>query len=248
MLVLTDNENVHDTCGELSTRCILKVDDIEGSHLLLDLLDDTDTADVTTSCDHGDVADLELDDGLDFACLDVELESIVDADGWVNIGDCAAIVCDDVWDTLGANCELVDAEELEGSFLSFDLVDAETALAVVDDTEKLVGLAELDDIHQTSWVAVVCADLAIDLNEAALDNTDGFLGVEGVLEAVAKEDVDWEALAKLVWTCGWVGSELTSGLSEEPVVWGCEALKMEALATWHLKKGPTTLFCFCFFI
>ena len=233
MLVLTDDENVHDTCGEDSARCILKVNDIEGSHLLLDLLDCSDTADVTTSCNHGNIANLELDDGFDFACLDVELESIMDTDGWINIGDCTAIVCNNVWDTLGTNLELVDTEKLEGGFLSFDVVDAETALAVVDDTEEFVGLAELDDIHQTCWITIVCADLAIDLDEAALDDSDGFLSCKSVFKAVTKEDVDWKAFTKFVWTCGWVGSELTSRLSKKPVVWSCEALKMEALATWH---------------
>ena len=113
VLVLTDNENVGDTSGELGLASILHVDDVEASHLLLDLLDDTNTTNVTTGSDHGDIADGELDVGLDFTGLDVELDGVVQADSWVAVGDGTAIVGDDVWDTLVADDVLVDAEELE---------------------------------------------------------------------------------------------------------------------------------------
>ena len=120
-------------------------------------------------------------------------------------------------------------------------MDNETALAVVDDTEELVGLAKLDNIHKTSWVAWVGTDFAIDLNKAALDDSKSLLGVEGVLKAIAEEDHDWKALAHLVWASRWVNSEFTGVLGEHPVVWGSKALEVLTLAARH-ERGQRLFF------
>ena len=53
---------------------------------------------------------------------------------------------DDVGDTLVANRDLADLEELVGSLLSGNTVDRETALDVVKETEVLARLLNRDDI------------------------------------------------------------------------------------------------------
>jgi hypothetical protein len=66
--------------------------------------------------------------------------------------------------------------------------------------------------HQSSWVGEVSADLAVNLDLALLEDPLG-LGVrEGVLETVADEDDEWEALAELVWSGRWAwGLSLCNG-------------------------------------
>lgn len=217
------------------------MDDVEASDLLLDGLDDTNSADVTTSGDHGDGADLELEEALSLVGLEVELDGVVDTDLWVSVLDGPAVVGVGVWDLLVADLPLVDAAKLEFGLLWLDLVSAVPALGIIDEAELLVGLAELDDIHKTGWVLWIGADLAVDLDEPPHADSSNFTGVEGVLEAVPEENDDWEALASLVWASSWLGGELTSGLGKEPVVWGGESLKVLTLATWHAKRLDQTV-------
>lgn len=65
-----------------------------------------------------------------------------------------------------------------------------------------------------------------------------FTGVESILQTVPEEDDDWKALLEAVWAGGWVCGELTSCFGEHPMAWGCESLKVLALATRH-EKGRT---------
>ena len=63
-------------------------------------LDDTNTASVTTTGDHAEVARVELDVLGDGTGLDVKDDGVVDLDvgGWVTDG--AGVVGDNVWNTL----------------------------------------------------------------------------------------------------------------------------------------------------
>ena len=157
------------------------MDDVEAGGLLFDVSDNTDSADVTSSSDHGDAADLELEEVVDLVSLKVKLDCVIKADLRMSIPDGAAVVCDDVSDLLVTNEPLVNAAKLEFGLLWLDLVGAVTALAVVDKAELLVGLAEFDDIHETGWVAWVGPDLAVDLDKAALADGGHLTSVEGVL-------------------------------------------------------------------
>jgi hypothetical protein len=62
------------------------------------------------------------------------------------------------------------------------------------------------DTHEASGVGEVSADLAVN-KDLTLTEDPLRLGIrEGVLEAVADEDDQREALTKLVGTSGWAGS------------------------------------------
>jgi len=145
------------------------VDDVEGSWVTVTRLDDTNTASVTTTGDHAEVARVELDVLGDGTGLDVKDDGVVDLDvgGWVTDG--AGVVGDDVWNTLLGNTDLGDLAELVASLLGGDAVDGETALDVVDKTESLVGLLNGDDVHETGWVGSVTADFTVNFDEIVLD-------------------------------------------------------------------------------
>jgi len=164
------------------------VDDVEGSWVTVTRLDDTNTASVTTTGDHAEVARVELDVLGDGTGLDVKDDGVVDLDvgGWVTDG--AGVVGDNVWNTLLGNTDLGDLAELVASLLGGDAVDGETALDVVDKTESLVGLLNGDDVHETGWVGSVTADFTVNFDEILLKDSLDFLTIQSVVETVTQED------------------------------------------------------------
>ena len=125
------------------------MDNIKASNVLLAVHNDTSTTHVTTTSDHDNVASVELDEVGDLAGLELELDGVVDLDEGVGVADGAAVVGDDVWDTLGANTGLADLKELVGSLLRGDAVDGEAALNVVEETEMLARLLDGNNIYTT---------------------------------------------------------------------------------------------------
>lgn len=241
VLTLTNYENVGDTSGELVADGILHVDDIMTTILLFNALDDTNTADVTTSSNHGNVALGKFDEVFWFVSLEVELDCVVETDIWVAVADSPSVVCDSKWDTLITDLPFVNTEELIFCLTVVDVVDNKTSLGVVEKPELLVGLSEFNDVHETGWITFCCTNLAINLDKPPLDDGGGFVGVEGVLQPVTEEDDEWKAFTELVWTCSWVSGEFTSSLSKHPMVWSCKPFKMFPLATWHRKGWPQPL-------
>jgi hypothetical protein len=54
--------------------------------------------------------------------LYVKSESVVDSDQRIRVSDCSTVVCDNVRDTSGTQLNLLDLEELVGSFFGGDAV------------------------------------------------------------------------------------------------------------------------------
>lgn len=108
--------------------------------------DDSDTSNVTSSSDVGEVSWLELDEVSDLLGADVEDDGVVDLDMWVWVTDGASVSGGDHWDSLGDGADRLDFAELEVSLSSLDSVDDVTSLGVVEHTEVLVGTVDSDDI------------------------------------------------------------------------------------------------------
>jgi hypothetical protein len=82
----------------------------------------------------------------DFALLKVKLDGVVDFNGRVRIADSTTVVSDNMGDTLGAESNLANFEELVGGFLLGDAVDSETTLDIVKEAEVLAGLLNGDGV------------------------------------------------------------------------------------------------------
>lgn len=91
------------------------------------------------------------------------------------------------WDPALAELNTLDLAELELSLLSLDAVDGETALGIVDETEVLAGLLEGDDVHESSGVGGVGADLAVNLDQTLHHDGLDLATVQGVLETINQE-------------------------------------------------------------
>lgn len=146
------------------------MDDIETTIVALTVGDDTNTTHVATTGDHGDSSSVEADEVGDLSGLDVNLDGVVDLDGGVGVTDGAGIVGDEVWDTLGAKLDTLDLAELVAGLGLRDAVDGEAPLGVVDEAEVLAGLLDGDDVHESSGVGGVSADLSVDLDQALHDD------------------------------------------------------------------------------
>lgn len=86
-LGVTDDENVVLAGGEAVVYRVLDVDDVEASVVALAVGDDTNTAHVTTTSGHGDDTGVELEEVGDLTGGKVDLDGVVDLDGWVRVAD-----------------------------------------------------------------------------------------------------------------------------------------------------------------
>ena len=82
-----DLHNVRLTSGELVVNSIFQVDNVEASVVALTVSDDTDTTHVTTAGNHDNDTSVELDEVGDLASGEVDLDGVVDLDGWVGVTD-----------------------------------------------------------------------------------------------------------------------------------------------------------------
>lgn len=86
-LLLANDEDVALTGGKGVVNGVLDVDNVEATVVTLTVGDDTNTAHVTTTSDHGDVASVELDEVGDLAGGEVNLDGVVDLDQGVRVAD-----------------------------------------------------------------------------------------------------------------------------------------------------------------
>lgn len=92
------------------------------------------------------------------------------------------------WDPALSELNTLDLAKLVLGLLGLDTVDGETALGVVDETEVLASLLEGNDIHETSGVGRVSADLAVDLDQTLHQDGLDLTTVQGVLETRNKRE------------------------------------------------------------
>lgn len=165
------------------------MNNVEATKVTLTTGNDTGTALVTTTSDHDGGARVKGNKVEDLLRLNVESDRVVDLDGRVGVSDGAAVVGDNVGDSARAELHLLHLEQLVGGLLGGDAVNDESALDVVQDTEVLARLLDRDDILETGGVSGVGANLAVDLDETLGGDGVDLTAGEGVLQAVAEEDL-----------------------------------------------------------
>lgn len=180
-LLRTNDKNVILTGGKRVIYGVLDVDDIESTIVTLSMCDDPNTAHVAATGDHSDCTSIELHKIGNFASGEVNLDGVVDFDGRVRETDGSSIMRNQEWDPALAQLNALDLSKLVLCLLSLNTVNGEATLGVVDETEVLISLVDGDDIHETSWVGYVSADLAVDLDQTLHDDGLGLASVEGVL-------------------------------------------------------------------
>jgi len=206
VLAVTDDENVLDTGGEGVTVGILDVSDVEGTWMLLDGLEDTNSTDVVSTSEVNRSSVDELVNTLDALISQVNLESIVLLDVWMWESEGSAVMGGHVWNLLFADVLLNNSAKLETGLLGVNFVRVESSLGVEKDSEELISFFNSNNVHLTKREPVVSSDLSINLDEALLLSADlqSFLASQSIAESLLKQNVHWDALSQLVRS--WRGS------------------------------------------
>ena len=131
---------------------------------------------------------------------------------------------DQEWDSTAAKLDALDLAQLVLGLLGLDPVHGEAALGVVDEAEVLARLLDGDDVHEAGGVGLVGADLAVHLDQALHQDGLGLAVVERILQAVADEHDEGEAVAQLVGTGRGLRGVGAGQLVKQPVRGGAEAL------------------------
>jgi len=231
IILVGDGEHVRKTGGESTALAVLNVHNLERTDVLLATGDNTDTALILTLSDHTLHTDLELEHVDALASGDVHLDNVVVLGIGVWVPDGATIVGGDAWDTLGSDAHGLHAGQLVAWLVSKVLglanaVEHEAALCVVQQTEVLIGLLDGHDIHESNRVVGVSAHLAVDLDQTLHEDLLDFLLCQRILEAIAEDQDQRQALTELVRTSGRTRGPGASHLVKHPVLWRSEALHM----------------------
>ena len=228
LLIITDHEDVGETGGESVTTGVLNVRDFVRTGVVLNVLENTDTANVvTTSCENSGTV-IELNNTVDFTSCEVQLNSVVLLNVGVGETDSTAVVCNNIWHLVLTDVLADNLAKLETSFSILDAVGLEATLKIVQDAEVLTSLVNGDDVLEAEGELVVTAALAIDEDVcvAGLADLETLLLGEGVVETLAEEDGDWDTLAEFVGTGAGASGVYTTELVKAPVGGGEHALQV----------------------
>ena len=87
---MSNDEDIGQSGSESVVDSILDVDNVETSVVTLTVGNDTNTSHVTTTSDHGNASGIKSNVLGDLTGLKVDLDGIVDLDGWVWVADTVA--------------------------------------------------------------------------------------------------------------------------------------------------------------
>lgn len=93
-------------------------------------------------------------------------------------------MCDQVWYTLSAKLNSTDLCKLVTSLLWGDPVDSKATFSVVDESKVLSCLLYGNDIHETSRICKVRADLTIHFDKPLHNDCPGLESVQGILQPI----------------------------------------------------------------
>jgi len=225
-LTVTNNENVGESGGESVSLGVLDVANIEGTWMLFDGSDVSNSTDVVSTDKEDSSSNLELDNTADGLALEIKLDGVVDLDVWVRESNGSTVVGNDMWNLSLADLLLDDLAKFEFSFLGVNSVWLESSLDVIKDSEVLVGLLNGDNIHGSEREFWVSSDLAVNLDQTflILDDLSSFLVGHSVLQSLLEKDVERNALSCLMWTSGWFGSIHSLEFSKVPLLWSVNSL------------------------
>ena len=118
----------------------------------------------------------------------------------MRVSDGSAVVGDDVGDLVFAHGLPLDGGELESGLLSVDLVSLVATLGVVEDSEVLTGLLNANNVHNAEGESGVSSDFVVNLDQSflILNDLNGFLTAESVLQSVFEEHSKGDAFSSLV--------------------------------------------------
>ena len=176
------------------------MDNVKSTLVPLPVHDNTRPSHVSSSGNHNNVTNVELDVVDNLVVDQVELDGVVGLDDGVRVSDSSSVVGDEVGDTLLSELVSLDLQELEGGLLLGDSVDGESSLDIVQETEVLAGPLDRDDVHEPGRVGLVGPDLSVNLDGPLGHDGGNLTSGQSVLETVSEEDGEGKRFTELVRT------------------------------------------------
>jgi len=180
-LLPSDDEHVTLTGSELVLNSVFQVYDVKATVMPLAVSDDAYTSHVAATSDHGNHTSVKMNEVRDFAGSKINLDGIVNFDGRVGISDGSSIMSNKEWNALPPKLDSLDLAQLILRLFSLDAMHSKPTLGIIDQPKVLASLVDRDDIHKSSGVGGVGADLAIDFYVTLHENSLRFSGVESIL-------------------------------------------------------------------
>jgi len=219
-LTVTNNKSVLDSSGENVALHISDVGNVEGTWMLLDGLEDTNTTNIVSTNEHNRGTVGELDNGLDVTGGEVNLDGVVDGDIRMRISHGSTVVGRDVRDLILVDGLSDNLAKLELGLSRVDRVSLEATLGIEEDSEVLVSLLDGDDVHVAKRVARISSVLSVNLDKTilVLDDLSSFLSIEGIAKSLLEENVERDALSELVRTRGRSGGVNSIEFTKVPLL------------------------------
>mmetsp|Transcript_82085 Transcript_82085/g.266026 ORF Transcript_82085/g.266026 Transcript_82085/m.266026 type:complete len:215 (-) Transcript_82085:68-712(-) len=206
---------------------------LEGAWVAFSRHDHAHTAHVVPAADHDHIALLELHMVQHLSIREVEADGVIRLDVRVWVAQGTAIVGDGIRGAPEALHHLFHAAQLVGRLLLHDFVQHKATLGVIEQAEVFLGLFDLHDVHESSGVEHVSADLAVDLDQALHDDHLALPVRQGVLQALPQHHDEWHALTQLVRAAGRPRSPAALQFVQHPVRGRKHALEMLFRSTSH---------------
>ena len=144
------------------------------------------------------------------------------------VADGSAVVGHNVRNFVFSKLLLRDFAKLEAGFSGVNSDWLETTLDVVEHAEVLVGLWDSEHVHKSEWVPWISSGSVVNFEIASSNSAhlERLLAGESVLESVAEQHRQRDALSQLVGSRCWVSSLAANKLAQAPLLGGEHALQM----------------------
>ena len=199
--------------------------------MLLNVHESTHSSTVVTLGDHSHGSKVKFQDITGLSSCNIDLHSVTDLNVRVRVSQSTSVMGDGARDLSGTDIDLIDSAKLVLSFFSLDAVQDVASLGVVQQSEAIVRLFQLDDIHETGRVILVSADLSVHLDATFHADLLAFLSSQSILETLTKDDSNRQAFSKLVRSSRRAGSPDPCHLSKVPVTRRTEAFLVLSWST-----------------
>ena len=143
---LTNSEDVGDTSSKDTVKSVLDVNNFKATNVTFTVNELTNTTNVTTTSNHDNVTDVELDEIFNLASFEVEADGVVSLDQRIRVTDGTTIVGGDVGNTLSTNQNLLNLAQFVLGFFISDAVNSKATFNVIDETEVFTSFFNLDNV------------------------------------------------------------------------------------------------------
>jgi hypothetical protein len=179
-LLVTNDENVILSGGKGFSIGVLQVDNIEATQMSFDVEDGSDSTDVVSTGDIGQMSWFVRNPADNLVLFQIILDGISFVDIWMWESDGSGIVSNNVWDFVWTNGFGDNFAELEVGFSTLDTNQGESTLFVIQKSIVLSSLDDAENVHNSNWEFSVSSNLVIDFESCLF-----ILGNDGDLFSVS---------------------------------------------------------------